>query len=213
MEICPDELSNSVRYNLLSGLVVPRPIAWVSSCARDGTINLAPFSYFNIVGHAPMAISISVIGRKPDGSAKDTGRNLMPVDEGGSGAFVVNLVSEHQVAAMAKTARPLTARESEFTLAGLKSIPARCIGAPRVAGAFAALECRTLTVVPVGSSRLFVAEVVHIAIDDRVIDENHHIDYTQLAAIGRMAGSVYSRTTDRFSLPNEDYFPAARAAR
>ena len=212
METSPTDLPISSRYKLLTGLVVPRPIAWVSSLALTGVANLAPFSYFSIVGHAPMAISISVTGRKPDGASKDTGQNLMPVDQGGVGEFVVNLVSEHQAEAMAKTARPLSAAESEFDLAGLEMVSSRCVSAPRVRGALAALECRTLNVFPVGSSRLIVAEVVHIAIDDGVVDDSHGIDFAKLGAIGRLAGSQYARTLDRFTLADEGYFPAAATA-
>lgn len=213
METSPDELPVQSRYKLLTGLVVPRPIAWVSSLSADGVPNLAPFSYFSIVGHAPMAISISVTGRKPDGTPKDTGQNLMPIDQGGRGEFVVNLVSEHQAEAMARTARPMPTSASEFELAGLDMAPARLVNAPRVAGAFAALECRTLSVINVGSSRLIVAEVVYLAVNDAVIDDSHRIDFSKLAAIGRMAGSQYARTTDRFELADEGYFPVAGMAR
>ena len=211
MESSPSELSVASRYKLLTGLVVPRPIAWVSSCSPDGVVNLAPFSYFSIVGHDPMAISIAVTGRKPDGSPKDTGGNLLPRDRGGRGEFVVNLVSEDLAAAMARTARPLPASESEVALTGLAMTPARCVGAPRVAAALAVLECRTIAVVAVGSSRVIVGEVVHLAVDDRVVDDRHHIDVGRLAAVGRLAGTEYVRVTDRFSLPDEGYFPSARS--
>lgn len=212
METSPTDLPISSRYKLLTGLVVPRPIAWVSSRSFNGVANLAPFSYFSIVGHAPMAISISVTGRKPNGGPKDTGQNLMPVEQGGVGEFVVNLVSEHQAEAMAKTARPLSAAESEFDLAGLDMVSGRCVAAPRVRGALAAMECRTLNVFPIGSSRLIVAEVVHIAIDDGVVDNNHRIDFAKLGAIGRLAGSQYARTEDRFTLTEEGYFPVPAVA-
>jgi flavin reductase (DIM6/NTAB) family NADH-FMN oxidoreductase RutF len=213
MDVSPSELSAPMRYKLLTGLIVPRPIAWVSSLSANGVPNLAPFSYFSIVGHAPMAVSISVTGRKPDGSPKDTGSNVMPVDQGGRGEFIVNLVSEHQAEAMAKTARPLATTCSEFELAGLTPLPGRQVRAPRVAGALAALECRTRSVVPIGSSRLVVAEVVHLTIDDDVVDSTHRIDFNELAAIGRMAGSQYSRTTDRFTLVDEGYFPVGDTSR
>lgn len=159
-----------------------------------------------------MAVSISVTGRKPDGTPKDTGQNLMPVDQGGRGEFVINLVSEHQAEAMAKTARPIPASGSEFELAGVDTAPAVMVNALRVAGALAALECKTLSVIAVGTSRLIIAEVIHLAVDDTVVDSSHRIDFGKLKAIGRMAGSQYARTADRFLLADEGYFPAAGVA-
>lgn len=208
MKAIPANLSPADRYKLLTGLVVPRPIAWVSSRSADGTANIAPFSYFAIVGHDPMALSVSVTGRKPDGSIKDSGRNLMPVDQGGRGVFVVNLVSEHQAARMARTARPLPQDQSEFTMAGLDIVPADHIDAPVVAGALAAFECRTATMLEVGTARVFIGEVVHLFVHDDVVDHRMRIDFDRLGAIGRLAGSDYVRTRDRFSLPDDGFFPS-----
>lgn len=213
MKAIPADLSPTDRYKLMTGLIVPRPIAWISSRSADDTANLAPFSYFAIVGHDPMALSVSVTGRKPDGSIKDSGRNLMPVDQGGRGAFVVNLVSEHQAASMAKTARPLPEDQSEFALAGLDMIAADQVDAPRVAGAHAAFECRTAALLMVGSARVIIGEVVQLHIDDEILDDRLRIDFDRLAAIGRMAGTDYVRTRDRFALGDEGYFPTRAGAR
>lgn len=208
MKINPANLSPADRYKLMTGLIVPRPIAWVSSRSADGTANLAPFSYFAIVGHDPMALSVSVTGRKPDGSLKDSACNLMPIERGGNGAFAVNLVSEHQAASMAKTARPLPHDQSEFTFAGLGMVPAHHIDAPMVAGALAAFECRTVAVTAVGSARIFVGEVVHLTVDDDLLDDHRRVDFDRLRAVGRLAGTEYVRTRDRFSLADEGYFPS-----
>lgn len=212
MDVSPEELSVEHRYKLLTGLVVPRPIAWVSSLGPDGVANLAPFSYFSIASHSPLAVSIAVTGRKPDGQWKDTGRNLMPADQGGTGEFVVNIVSEHQAAAMALTSRPVAAGVSEFELAGVGAEASRCVAPPRVAGAPAAFECRTLQVLTVGSSRLFVGEVVHIAVADCLVDDRCRVDFDRLAAVGRLAGAAYTRITDRLHLRDEGYFPSRGSA-
>lgn len=213
MESSPNDLPIGARYKLLTGLVVPRPIAWVSSYSCDGTANLAPFSYFSIVGHDPMAISISVTGRKPDGSEKDTGRNLMPVVDGGQGAFVVNIVSQVFAEAMAQTARPLPTYESEFRLAGLSIRPAKTVKAPAVDGVFAALECRTIAVLPIGSARVVIGEVVHLTIDEHIIDSSFRIDFDRLMPVGRLAGGQYAKAIDRFTIADEGFFPNAGGSR
>lgn len=87
MEIDPEQLDPGVRYKLLIGSVVPRPIALVSSLSPQGVVNLAPFSYFCAVGHKPLALAFS-IAKKPDGSEKDTLRNVRPRAEGGKGGIM-----------------------------------------------------------------------------------------------------------------------------
>ncbi|MBI1404232.1 MAG: flavin reductase family protein [Porphyrobacter sp.] len=210
MEVSPNDLPVSHRYKLMTGLIVPRPIAWVSSLSAKDEPNLAPFSYFSIASHDPLAISIAVTGRKPDGSWKDTGANLMPVDQGGTGEFVVNVVNETQAAAMAASARPVAADTSEFTLTGMSPAASRQVAPPRVAGAPAAFECRTLQMIEVGSSRLFIGQVVHIAVEDDIIDKDARVDFDKLAAVGRLAGTAYARITNRLDLADEGYFPSAR---
>lgn len=87
MEIDPNTLEPALRYKLLIGSVVPRPIALVSSRSSGGKTNLAPFSYFNVVDHRPLALMFSV-SRKPGSTEKDTLRNVRPVEQGGTGEYV-----------------------------------------------------------------------------------------------------------------------------
>jgi flavin reductase (DIM6/NTAB) family NADH-FMN oxidoreductase RutF len=207
MELNPETLPVNLRYKLLTGLVIPRPIAWVATRSPDGHDNLAPFSYFSVVGHAPMALSFSVAGRKPDGSEKDTLRNVRPEREGGLGEFVVNIVTEEQAVAMARTAAPLEFGASEFDHAGIGMTESTLVRPGRVLGAPAAFECRTLQIVEVGISRLIIGEVVHFYVDDAVLDERTSVRFDQLGAVGRLAGTTYVRTADRFELTDEGYFP------
>lgn len=210
MHIAPEQLPIEARYKLLTGAVVPRPIAVVSTISPGGILNVAPFSYFNIVGHAPMAVSLAVAGPKPDGSLKDTLRNAQLPAQGGTGEFVVNIATEHYAAEMAATARPLPAHESEFELSGLRPVPSTVVQPPRVQQASVAFECRTLQVITVGRSRLIIGEVVYLHFADGLVDEHYRIDFEQLRAIGRMAGSRYARTTDTFLLDDEPFFPGNR---
>lgn len=210
MHFSPDQLPVEARYKLLTGAVIPRPIAVISTLSPEGVCNAAPFSYFNIVGHAPMALSFAVAGPKPDGSLKDTLRNANPPAQGGTGEFVVNIATEHYARKMTQTARPLPAEESEFTLTGLVPMPSVVVRPPRIQQAPVAFECRTLQVVAVGRSCLVIGEVVQLHFADGLVDERYRIDFEQLRAVGRMAGSRYARTTDTFVLDDEAFFPGNR---
>ena len=207
MDLNPQDLSPEIRYKLLTGCIVPRPIAVVSTISTNGIANLAPFSYFNIVGHLPMALSFSVAGRKPDQLPKDSLRNVRSPEDGGTGEFVVNIVVESYVQAMAQSAATLPYEVSEFELTQLTPLPSRVIRPPRIAESPISFECRTIGIVPVGISNLVIGEVVHITIQDELIDERFRIDSDKLQAIGRMAGSLYCRTQERFEIQDEKFFP------
>ncbi|HSM83421.1 MAG TPA: flavin reductase family protein, partial [Nodosilinea sp.] len=178
-----------------------RPIAFVSSLSPEGVANLAPFSYFNAVGHKPLALMFS-ISRKPDGSDKDTLRNVRPLGEGGTGEFVINLAVEAYAHQVAECAEPLPYGESEFDHVNLSTAPSSVIQPPRVAESPVAFECRTLHIVPVGEFSMVVGQVVHLFVRDDVLLENNRIDVDKVGAIGRMAGYEYCRTGDRFEIPN-----------
>lgn len=210
MHFSPDQLPVEARYKLLTGTVIPRPIAVISTISPEGVYNVAPFSYFNIVGHAPMALSFAVAGPKLDGSLKDSLRNAYPPAQGGTGEFVVNIATEAYAREMAQTARPLPADESEFDLTGLVPVPSVVVRPPRIQQAPVAFECRTLQVVEVGRSRLVIGEVVYLHFADGLVDDRYRIDFAQLRALGRMAGSRYARTTDTFVLDDEPFFPGNR---
>lgn len=205
MEIDPTALPLRDRYKLLIGAIVPRPIAWVTTVSTDGRPNLAPFSYFNGVGSDPMTL-LFCPGNAPDGTEKDTLRNCKPESEGGTGELVVHVVDGARARAMAVTAEPLPHGESEIELAGLETVPARRVRPPRLVGPPVAFECRTLEVLRLnpgarGGGNVVVAEVVHVHVDDRVIDEGYRIDPFALDPVGRLAGFDYCRLGEIFSLP------------
>lgn len=207
MEITPQNLSPELRYKLLTGCVVPRPIAVVSTISTNGVANLAPFSYFNIVGHSPMALSFSVAGQKPDQSPKDSLRNVRSPVEGGTGEFVINIAVESYAQAMAQSAATLPYEVSEFDLTQLTPVPSQIVCPPRIAESPIAFECRTIQIVSIGIANLVIGEVVHITIQDQLIDQHFRIDPEKLQAIGRMSGSQYCRTSDRFTMQDEKFFP------
>lgn len=201
MELNPEELEPSDRYKLLIGSVVPRPIAFISSQSPDGVTNLAPFSYFNAVGHKPLALMFS-ISKKPDQTDKDTLRNVRPVDEGGIGEYVINLAVESYIQQVAEASEPLPYGVSEFDHIDLTSAPSKVVRPPRVAESPVAFECRTLQIVPVGEFSMVIGQVVHLFIQDDLVDDRYRVDTQKLSAVGRMAGYNYCLTHDQFTIPN-----------
>ncbi|MDX2147208.1 MAG: flavin reductase family protein [Planctomycetota bacterium] len=206
MEIDPLSLAPADRYKLLIGGVVPRPIAFVSTIAPSGgKANLAPFSFFTAVGSNPMTL-LFCPANKPDGSEKDTLINCKPVSEGGQGEFVVNVASEEYAAKVALAGEPLPYGQSEFDLTGLTTAPSVKVRPPRVAQSPIAFECRTLRVIrtnpgAVAGGNIVLGEVVHVFVHQSAINDRLHIDPEIVRAFGRMGGSTYCKTRDRFDMP------------
>jgi flavin reductase (DIM6/NTAB) family NADH-FMN oxidoreductase RutF len=183
------------RYRLLAGLVVPRPIGWIGTRRADGTNNLAPFSFFNVVSSNPPVVLFSA------GNHRDRPKDSSTLAEM-SGEFTVNIVSESVVEAMSVTSGSYTADDDEFAIAGLTAMDGHKVDAPLVAESPANLECRVRQVIEIGElarTRLVVGDVLAIHVEDRVLDGTR-IDNDALRAVGRMAGNTYIRTRDRFEV-------------
>ncbi len=205
MELNPADLTIAERYKLLIGTVVPRPIAFVSTVSPTGEHNLAPFSFFNGVGSNPMTLMFCP-ANDAEGAEKDTLRNCKPVEEGGTGEFVVNASVESYRREVSAAAEALPHGESEFELVGLTPAASQVVAPPRVAEAPVAFECRTLQVIrtnpgaPAGGN-LVLGEVVYVHLADGLVNERMHVDAETLQAIGRMGGLGYCSTRDRFDMP------------
>jgi len=198
MHIDPARNAAKDNYKLLTNLVVPRPIAWVTSQGESGIVNLAPFSFFNAVGSDPLFILVSV-GNNDDGTPKDTAKNI-----DAKGEFVVNLVTEDLIGAMNISAADFPPDQSEVTAAGLALADSLEVKVPRLAATQAALECRLYSKVPLGQYSLYIAEVVMFHVADHLVGERMHIE--GFAPIGRLGSpSCYCRSTDRFNLPRMNY--------
>jgi flavin reductase (DIM6/NTAB) family NADH-FMN oxidoreductase RutF len=186
-------------YKLLVATIGPRPIAWVTTQDLDGTVNAAPFSFFNAVSGNPPVVAIGIGGRGP-GDVKDTGGNIRR-----TGQFVVNLVSFELAEPMNITAIDFPKDVDELKEAGLTTTPSQRVRPPRIAEAPVAMECERLVIVDVGIDRSVVlGKVVAMYVrDDCVLDaERCYIDTPKLDLIGRMHGAGwYSRVTDRFEMP------------
>jgi flavin reductase (DIM6/NTAB) family NADH-FMN oxidoreductase RutF len=185
-------------YKLMIGAIVPRPIALVSSVDEKNIRNLAPFSYFTACSSNPPVVVFCPILRPIPPQAKDTLRNVIATRE-----FVVNIVSEDFAQGMNATAAQVPPEVDEFELSGLTPIPSELIKPPRVGESPIHMECRLLQTVQVsdkpGGGTLVLGEVLRFHVREDLI-EDFRIDPDKLRAIGRMAGSTYARTTDRFQL-------------
>ncbi|WP_322629230.1 flavin reductase family protein [Halothiobacillus sp.] len=198
MHIDPARHSNADNYKLLTNLVVPRPIAWISTLSPSGIVNLAPFSFFNAVGSDPLYVIFSA-GLNDAGEPKDTAKNIRA-----SGEFVVNLVTEDLFQAMNISAADFPSDQSELEVAQLHAAPSVHIKAPRVAESKASLECKLFSEQQLGANTVFIGEVVMFHVDDQLIDERMHIH--DFAPIGRLGSpSVYCTSTDRFDAPRISY--------
>ena len=188
----PSDMSERENYLLLTGSVVPRPIAFVTSMSEDGIINGAPFSYFSIVSAEPPLISISI--QHDQGKQKDTARNIIANKQ-----FVVHTVDEANVEKVNRTAARLAPHESELELAQLTETPSTIVDVPGVMEARIRLECVLERVVPLDSSDLIIGRVVHYHIDDSVYEDGR-VNTEKLAAVSRLAGSQYAKIGELFSL-------------
>lgn len=205
MELRPDDMAPRERYKLLIGCIVPRPIAFVSTIAPDGRLNLAPFSFFNGIGSEPMTI-LYCPANDANGGEKDTLKNCKPKSEGGTGEFVVNAASMDYAREVAACGETLPYGESEWDLVGLQTAPSVRVKPPRVARAAWAFECETLQVVRTNlghpnSGNVVIGRVVHVFVDDAVIDERFHVADMELRALARMGGFGYTTPDRRFEMP------------
>jgi flavin reductase (DIM6/NTAB) family NADH-FMN oxidoreductase RutF len=191
-------------YNLLIGLVAPRPIALVTSMNEQGGLNAAPFSAYNYLCTDPPIIGIGVTDRPASSFVpKDTARNIRR-----RGEFVVNVVTEDIAQQMNICATDFPAEISELEMAKLTVTPSSVVRVPRIAEAHAALECREYTTMEIGRSRIILGRVVSIYIEDRYVDpDGPYVRADELHAIGRMNGlGNYVRTRDSFmSIPRIPY--------
>ncbi len=193
MQIDPALQSSADNYKLLTNLVVPRPIAWVSTLGPEGVVNLAPFSFFNAVGSEPPYLMISV-GLNGNGEAKDTAKNIEA-----SGEFVVNMVTEDLFEAMNISAADFPPDQSELEAAQLQTAPGLHIRTPRVAQARVSFECKLHSAQQLGKNTLFIGEVVMFHVADALLGPRLRVH--DFAPIGRLGSpSVYCRTTDRFDV-------------
>ena len=195
------DLAPRDRYKLLCATIVPRPIALVTSLGADGTVNAAPFSFFNVFSEEPALIVLG-LQHKPDHSPKDTTRNIAR-----TGQFVVNLVDEALAEAMNICAIDFPPDTSEIDGAGLTLKDGIEIPVPHIAEAPFALECRREVSLAFGPQReLLVGEVLRLHARPGLLDTDRmRIDADAYRPVGRLFAESYARQNDRFDLERQSY--------
>lgn len=197
----PNSLSEHDRYKLLISLVIPRPIALVTTLGPTGVVNAAPFSFFNLFSESP-PLAVLGLQAKPGGSLKDTSAHIRD-----RGEFVINLVDEALGPQMNQCAVDFPAEISEIEAAKLNLLPSEKVRVPRIAEAPAALECRHYTTLEVSASRrLAIGEVVHIHVRGGIWDtEKMRIDMKAYRPLARLYGNFYASLSEPFAHVRKSY--------
>ncbi|WP_053362748.1 flavin reductase family protein [Bacillus sp. FJAT-27251] len=198
MEFNPAQLGEKEVYKLLSGSVVPRPIAWVSTISESGVLNLAPYSFFTVASRNPPMLCISVgpgVGER-EGTEKDTLVNIRSQKE-----FVINVVNSGLGNPMMKSSENLPADVNEFEAACLTPIESAIVSPKRVKEAPIQMECKLEQIIPLGSDHLIIGQMVHYHIQDEYYLGNYKVNLEKLDPLGRLAGS-FSEMKGLFQLPN-----------
>ena len=199
MDAAAGDLSIDATYKLLTGLIVPRPIAWVTSLSEQGVVNLAPFSAFTFLSTKPPMIGISVTLRA--GALKDTARNIIERKE-----FVVNLVDEAIAVQMHGCSNDMPPEVSELEAVGLSGVPSVAVSVPRILEAPAALECTLHSDISIDRRRILIGRVRHLHVRDGLVDpQTLRIDMSVYQPVGRLFANHYCHTGDRFTLQKNAY--------
>lgn len=191
------------QYDPFKAIVAPRPIGWISSMAADGTVNLAPYSFFNAFAQAPHYVAFGSGVSVSDGM-KDS---LSNIEE--TGEFVLNLVTWNLRDEMNASSRNAPPEIDEFDEAGLTKEPSVLVKPPRVAGVAAAMECRHFQTVPLPSDdgsvhdHMVIGRVLGIYIDDAFINDGR-VDTAGMQPVARLGYSEYAVVTEAFRMRRPD---------
>ncbi|MSU89134.1 flavin reductase family protein [Rhodobacteraceae bacterium 2CG4] len=199
MHLDLDALSPRDRYKLLTAVVIPRPVAWVTTASVDGVVNAAPFSFFNVFGEDPATVILG-LEHRAGGARKDTTRNI-----DASGEFVVNIATPALTKAMVATAAAYGADEGEPAALGLATAASVKVRPPRLADAPVAIECRKIVALAFGPGReVLVGQAVGLAARDGLIDADRlHVDWGGDWPVARLFADRYARLEeiDRHPIP------------
>ena len=197
MDYAPDDLDHRERYKVLTGFVLPRPIAWVTTIGPTGVVNAAPFSFFNVFGEDPPLIMFA-INKRPGGRLKDTWTNIQR-----TGEFVVNLTDEPLARAMHDSSGDFPPDIGEPDYLGLRLAPSTRVAVPRLADAPWAMECKIWKTIDVnGVRQLIMGEGINFYIRDELWDgDAMRVHMERYHPIGRMFADRYCRTDDRVVFP------------
>ncbi|WP_225783565.1 flavin reductase family protein [Xenophilus sp. Marseille-Q4582] len=194
-EIDFSELDTHARYKLMASLIVPRPIALITTLAPDGAVNAAPFSMFNMLGEDPPVLMVSINKLDP-GQLKDTAAHILR-----TGEFVVHIADEPIAAAMHRCGDRLPVTESELAYTGLTPVASRTVDPPRIAEAPVAFECVLHETMETASRYVFIGRVQWLAVREGLVDtERWRVRLQEFFPVGRFGASFYVNCRDRFAI-------------
>lgn len=194
-EVDFQQITSYQRYKLMASLIVPRPIALVTSLGTNGVANAAPFSMFNMVGEDPPILMLS-INRLTDGRLKDTAANILHSRE-----FVVHMTDEAMADKMHACGESFPAHVSELAQVGLTPVPSHTVAAPRILEAPVAFECVLHETLETDSRYVFIGRIQWLAARDGLIDtQAWRVNLREYHPVGRFGASFYTRTNERFSI-------------
>lgn len=184
-------------YKLLTGTIIPRPIAFVTSSTESGVINGAPFSFYNVVSSDPPMISLAI--QRKGGVSKDTARNIKEQKE-----FVVHSVDETRADTINLTSASLPAEESEIEKAGLTLVDSETVAVPGIKEAKVRMECLLEHSIPIGDTHtttdLIIGRIKKFHLSEEIYIKDDKIDFYALQAVSRLAGSNYAKLGEQFSI-------------
>ncbi len=197
-EVDFSQISAYQRYKLMASLIVPRPIALVTTLSPQGVVNAAPFSMFNMLGEDPPVVMLS-INRLQDGQLKDTAANILSERE-----FVVHMTDEPLVAQMHACGQAFPATVSELDAVGLHATPSQTVRPPRIAEAPVAFECVLHETLETPSRYVFIGRVLWLGARNGLVDtETWRVRLQDYHPVGRFGASFYTRCRDRFAVDDE----------
>lgn len=209
----PGVTDHGLRYNPLKACVVPRPIGWITTLSADGVVNLAPFSFFNLLSYDPPFVLFSAGVHESDGGRKDTVANVEA-----TGEFVYNMATWAQREPMNQTARIVERGVDELAAAGLAPLPSRLVRPPRVAGSPVQFECRLHQVVrlpgrtPAAEHSVVIGQVVAVHIDDDALTADGRVDIVKIRPIARLGYQDYAAVEAVFQMAKRTPEDRVRAA-
>ena len=195
MDIDFGSLTEYQCYKLMASLIVPRPIALVTTVNAEGVVNAAPFSMFNMLGEDPPILMIS-INKLKDGGLKHTAENILA-----TGEFVVHIADEPMALQMHRCGENLPGGVSELAHVGLTHAPSKAVSAPYIVEAPVAFECKLHETIETGSRYIFIGRIAWLHARDELIDlERHRVRLQNYFPVARFGASFYIRTRDRFAM-------------
>ena len=195
MELNVSETEQKEITSFFYRILIPRPIAWISTRSKDGIDNLAPFSFYGGVAANPPIVSLG-IGRRA-GKHKDTSQNLLD-----TGECVINLTSVKLSEKMIKTSAELPPEIDEFEIAGLEKMKATDVKPPRLKDAKVAMEGKLYKHIEVGNSPgdMILVEIVRIHVDDSILDDRGKPDVSKIDPLARLGGRKYASLNEAWEI-------------